>query len=164
MVLQYIPAGHLLRINYWRRAQQISDWYNTASNAFWIVSSIFDPVNTGLRYIASKAGVQMPFAKLQQNIILWFYTAYVHRLGTYLIDLNSGRLKVGATRYRQLLQAKKAAEEVKAGTQPEAPALIRRNRSSGDAHLPWPGESGQVESHQRHSWRATGENSGDADA
>src|SRR5262249_19962714 len=29
----------------------------------------------------------------------------VHRLGTYLIDLNSGRLRVGATRYRELLAA-----------------------------------------------------------
>ncbi len=118
MVQQYVPAGHLMRVNDWKRARQLSDWYNVANNAFWIVSSIFDPVNTGLRFLASRAGVQMPFQKLQQNIILWFYTAYVHRMGTYLIDLNSGRLKVGATRYRQLLQAKKLAEEAKAAGVP----------------------------------------------
>jgi hypothetical protein len=35
---------------------------------------------------------------------LWFYTAYVHRLGTYLIELNSGRLRIGAARYRELMQ------------------------------------------------------------
>src|ERR1700730_8826985 len=49
---------------------------------------------------------------LQQNILLWFYTAFIHRLGTYLIDLNSGRLRVGATRFRQLMdQARKEPGE-----------------------------------------------------
>jgi predicted GTPase len=114
MVLQYVPAGHLMRVNDWRRARQLSDWYNVANNAYWIVSSLFDPINTGLRYVASRTGIQMPFQKLQQNIILWFYTAFVHRLGTYLIDLNSGRLRVGATRYRQMLQEKKLMEEAAA--------------------------------------------------
>jgi predicted GTPase len=37
-------------------------------------------------------------------LLVWFYTAYVHRVGTYLIDLNSGRLRVGARRYRELVQ------------------------------------------------------------
>ena len=46
-----------------------------------------------------------PLQLLQENLLLWFYTAFVHRLGTYLIDLNSGRLRVGAQRYRELLAA-----------------------------------------------------------
>src|SRR5947207_967390 len=46
-----------------------------------------------------------PLQLLQQNLILWFYTAYINRLGTYLIDLNSGRLRVGAERYRAWIKA-----------------------------------------------------------
>ena len=42
---------------------------------------------------------------LQENLLLWFYTAFLQRLGTYLIELNSGRLSVGATRYRRLMEA-----------------------------------------------------------
>ncbi len=38
-------------------------------------------------------------------LLVWFYTAYVHRLGTYLIELNSGRLRIGAVRYRELMQS-----------------------------------------------------------
>src|SRR5581483_7714483 len=46
---------------------------------------------------------------LQQNLLVWFVTAYVHRLGNYLIDLNSGRLRIGARRYRELLGREAAA-------------------------------------------------------
>jgi predicted GTPase len=104
MVARYIPAGHLLTVNNWKTARKAADWYQTATNMYWVVASIFSPLNTGVRYLASKAGMSLPFQKLQANILVWFYTAFVHRLGTYLIDLNSGRLRVGAGRYRQLLE------------------------------------------------------------
>src|SRR5205085_1544045 len=57
-----------------------------------------------------------PFRVLQENLLLWFYTAYVHRLGTYLIELNSGRLRVGATRYRT--QVEKYTAPAAAGADP----------------------------------------------
>jgi uncharacterized protein len=38
-------------------------------------------------------------------LLIWFFTAYIHRLGHYLIELNSGRLRVGAVRYMQLQKA-----------------------------------------------------------
>jgi hypothetical protein len=69
-----------------------------------MVSALVAPVNTAMRYLAAQAGMAQPWKMLQQNLIAWFYTAYVHRLGTYLIDLYSGRLRVGATRYRELVQ------------------------------------------------------------
>jgi hypothetical protein len=61
---------------------------------------------------------------LQNNLLIWFYSAYVHRLGTYLVELNSGRLRVGAKRYRQLTgkdvdagaSDKEAADAIKAIT------------------------------------------------
>jgi predicted GTPase len=41
--------------------------------------------------------------KLQSNVLLWFHTAFIHQFGRYLIELNSGRLRVGAKRYRELM-------------------------------------------------------------
>src|SRR6185369_13426681 len=79
------------------------DYYQTANNIYWLISAVLSPVNTTMRYMASQAGVSRPWAMLQQNLVLWFYTAFLQRLGVYLIDLNSGRLRVGADRYRQLL-------------------------------------------------------------
>jgi predicted GTPase len=104
MVDQYLPAGHLLTVNNWRQAKQVSDWYQAANSVYWLIAGVFNPVGTGVRYLASEAGLSRPLQLLQGNLLIWFYTAYVHRLGTYLIDLNSGRLRVGATRYRQLMQ------------------------------------------------------------
>src|SRR5262249_38576468 len=104
LVDQYLPGGHLLTINNWRRAKQVSDWYRTDNNAYWLISAIFSPINTGVRFTASKLGMSRPFQLLQQNLLTWFYTAYVHRIGTYLIDVNSGRLRVGARRYQELLK------------------------------------------------------------
>jgi predicted GTPase len=102
LVDSYLPGGHLLTVGDWRRARQLTDWYQTASNIYWAATALFSPVETGLRYAASRLGMSMPMQMLQQHLFLWFFTAYVHRLGTYLIDLNSGRLRVGADRFRQL--------------------------------------------------------------
>ncbi len=104
MVDRYVPGGHLLTIDAWRKAKQASDWYQSASNLSWLVYSLFAPVETAARFMASQVGVVGPWQKFQQNILVWFYSAYLHRLGTYLIELNSGRLRVGASRYRQLVE------------------------------------------------------------
>src|SRR5207247_8433981 len=95
LVDHYLPGGHLLTVNNWRQARQAVDWYQTASNIYWLVAAVFAPVQTGLRYAAAQVGLSRPLEMLQQNLLVWFYTAYVHRLGTYLIDLTSGRLRVG---------------------------------------------------------------------
>jgi predicted GTPase len=105
LIDHHLPGGHLLSINDWKRARQAVSWYQTASQAYWIGAALFDPVTTGLRWLASRIGVTTPLQALQNHLYLWFYTAFVHRVGTYLIDLNSGRLRVGARRYRELTRA-----------------------------------------------------------
>ncbi|MFN4260432.1 MAG: GTPase family protein [Gemmataceae bacterium] len=105
LVDQNLPGGHLLTIHDWRRARQMADWYQRASNIYWLVAAVFAPWETGLRYAASRLGMGKSFELLQQNLLAWFYMHLVHRLGTYLIELNSGRLRVGATRYRELMRS-----------------------------------------------------------
>ena len=104
MVDQYLPGGHLLTINNWKQARQAADWYQTASNVYWLASALLSPLNTGLRYAASQLGMSRPLQMLQQNLLLWFYTAFVQRLGTYLIDLNSGRLQKITTETRPYMR------------------------------------------------------------
>lgn len=105
LVDRYLPGGHFLTLNHMRQAQQAARWYSTASNIYWMISAVFSPIDTAARYLVSRFSTSQPWQMLQQNLLVWFYTAYVHRLGTYLIDLNSGRLKIGARRYRELVQA-----------------------------------------------------------
>ncbi len=105
MVDDYLPGGHMLTIQDMRRVKQVADWYPTISNITWLIGGVFSPVNTAVRYLASQAGMSVPWRLLQSNMLVWFFTAYVHRLGGYLIELNSGRLRVGAKRYRELQKA-----------------------------------------------------------
>lgn len=118
MVEKYLPGGHLLTVGDWRRARQVSDWYESATLMYWLVAAIISPVSAGTRFAASKVGISQPLRMLQQNLLLWFYTAYLHRLGTYLIELYSGRLRIGAQRYRELVLKERApatdAEEAQA--------------------------------------------------
>jgi predicted GTPase len=115
MVDQYLPGGHLLTVHDWRRAKKATEWYQSVSNAYWLISALFSPVGTLLRYPVSRFGIGRPMEMLQKNLLLWFYTAFLNRLGTYLIDLNSGRLRVGATRYRTLIEREEAR---RSGTAP----------------------------------------------
>jgi predicted GTPase len=104
LVDQYVPGGHLLTINNLRQARRATEWYQTASKLYWLVAAVFAPLQTGMRYAATQAGMARPWQLLQENLLLWFYTAYVHRVGTYLIEVNSGRLRVGLKRYRELVR------------------------------------------------------------
>jgi small GTP-binding protein len=121
MVDKYLPGGHLLTINAWRRARQATELYQDASHLGWLISSMFTPISTSIRFLATQVGVSTPWQMLQQNILLWFYTAFIHRLGTYLIDLNSGRLRVGAKRFRELMA--QARGEPGEDGQPEVAAV-----------------------------------------
>src|SRR5262249_55586782 len=90
MVDRYVPGGHLLTIDAWKRAKQAADWYQSASALSWLVYGLFAPVEAAARFMASQVGVVGPWQKFQQNILIWFYSAFLHRLGNYLIELNSG--------------------------------------------------------------------------
>ena len=122
LVDQYLPGGHLLTINDMRRFKKVVDWYPTASNITWLISTVFAPLSTAVRYFAVQGGMNRPWQMLQDNLLFWFYTAYVHRLGSYLIDLNSGRLRVGVERFLKLKQLNRPLAEIGAPAQARAPA------------------------------------------
>lgn len=138
---QYLPGGHLLTIDQWRQARQLTGWYQRASKVYWLISAVFAPIETGLRYATSQLGMSRPWQMLQQNLIAWFYTAYVHRLGTYLIDLNSGRLRVGAARYRELVHASPAG-----AAPPAAPPAVPAAEPSDQVRQVTLLSAGQVKS------------------
>lgn len=106
LVDQNVPGSHLLTINDWRwtklAAEKATTWYRQANTVWWLASAVFAPIQTAIRYAAQQATMSRPLQLFQQNLIAWFHLAFVQRLGSYLIELNSGRLKVGARRYREL--------------------------------------------------------------
>ena len=66
------------------------------------VLPFLNPV-TGLTRLGTREWIVKPAWKsMQQNVLRWFYQAYVNRLGMHLIELLSGRLAIGAAQYRRL--------------------------------------------------------------
>ena len=53
-----------------------------------------------------------PWQKFQENLQLWFYIAFINRVGSYLIELYSGRLRRGAARHRELFGKMGLADDV----------------------------------------------------
>jgi predicted GTPase len=103
MVRKYVPGVHLLRMRDVKKANKAYGWYKTGQDVYWAGAAVFDPVGVGLRYVASRAGLGGLMNRIRDNVLLWFHTAYIHQLGRYLIELNSGRLRVGVKRYREIL-------------------------------------------------------------
>lgn len=142
LVDQYLPGGHLLTIRDMRRARRVADWYESASKVYWALSALFSPVTTGVRYAATKIGLSMPLQALQQDFVLWFHAAFLQRLGFYLIELYSGRLRVGTERWRELVRNEGEKKEaittlalmgrVKAGKSSLVNALLGENKAEVD--------------------------------
>ncbi|MGL4420100.1 MAG: GTPase family protein [Gemmataceae bacterium] len=106
-VNQYVPGSHLLTINDVRKARSFVDYGQQAWQLSWLARMIWDPLQGGTQFLAAQAG-NKPLDRIQDNVLLWFYAAYIQEVGRYLIELNSGRLKVGADRYRELTTARNA--------------------------------------------------------
>jgi predicted GTPase len=135
LVQKYVPGSHLLRIRDMKRARKAVGWYKTGMNVYWAGAAIFDPVQTALRYLASKAALGSLLNRIQDNIVLWFHTAFIHNLGRYLIELNSGRLKVGVKRYRELLTQHEAPPADDPNARPEpTPAAVGEAALDTAAH------------------------------
>ena len=120
LVSKYAPGGHLLTIGDLKNATKLAGYYDTGMAAYWGIMAIFDPINTALRYVASQAGSTAPMRLLQNQLTGWFYEAFLTRLGKYLIEVNSGRLRVGARRYRELRAQMQIASQPNGTATPEA--------------------------------------------
>ncbi len=97
-----IPGGDLISLSHWRRAVQVAGYINKANDLYSFVLPFLNPV-TGLTRLGTREWIVKPAWKsMQQNVLRWFYQAYVNRLGVHLIELLSGRLVLGASRYRRL--------------------------------------------------------------
>jgi uncharacterized protein len=124
LVRTSVPGSHLLTVGRFRMLSHAPKWYNFATNAMWAVSAIFNPISIGERYLASRIGVTPFVNELRGNVIAWFYASFVQRTGLHLIELNSGRLQVGADRWRELQdQAKQNAPAADNGASTGRPRL-----------------------------------------
>jgi len=97
-----VPGGDLITLSHWRRAIQMAGYISKANDFYAFVSPFLNPLS-GLTRIGTRELIVKPAWKnMQQNVLRWFFQAYVNRLGVHLIELFSGRLAIGADQYRRL--------------------------------------------------------------
>jgi len=98
---EYIPGSHLLTVDQWRLLGKAPAWFSIAGNFAWAASVLMNPVNFG-RFMISKFTTESATRQLREHALGWFYMVFVRNAGFYLIEMNSGRLRGGAARYRRL--------------------------------------------------------------
>ena len=108
---KYVPGSNLLTLKNFQQARTAMDVYQHGQNAYWMISAMFNPFKTAVQLAANKLGVQSAFAQIQNNVLQWFFLSFLHEVGRYLIELNSGRLRVGAKRYLELMAKHQVPEE-----------------------------------------------------
>ncbi|MEO6809664.1 MAG: GTPase [Isosphaeraceae bacterium] len=97
-----IPGGDLVTYAHWKRAVQATGYLTKANEIYGYLLPLFQPMSGLVRLGAQKLMVQPSWRNVQQNVMRWFYRAFVNRLGHHLIELYSGRLAIGAGAYRRL--------------------------------------------------------------
>src|SRR4029077_15956029 len=110
-----VPGGDLITPAHWKQAVQVAGYLQRANDIYSYLLPIFSPM-TGLVRLGTQQWMVKPaWRNMQQNLLRWFYRAYVNRLGMHLIELYSGRLVIGADQYRRLTRrSARATEKVEA--------------------------------------------------
>lgn len=99
-MLESVPGSQLVTIRQWKWLQHAPKWVRRAQNAAWAVGVLINPANV-LKYLTSEVTVGPISQELQAEFLAAVYLRFTRQLGFYLIEMNSGRLRGGADRYRQ---------------------------------------------------------------
>jgi hypothetical protein len=129
-----IPGGDIVTLAHWRKAMQVANYINKANDLYALVSPFLNPLS-GLTRIGTRELIVKPAWKnMQQNILRWFFQAYVNRLGVHLIELFSGRLAIGVDEYRRLTR-RRPMTAMKADPDEPLTVAVAGARGSGKSRL-----------------------------
>lgn len=107
-MLDSVPGSQLVTIRQWKWLQHAPKWLKRAQNAAWAVGVLMNPANV-LKYLASEVTVGPVSQELQTEFLAAVYLKFIRQLGFYLIEMNSGRLRGGADRYREAFHRTESA-------------------------------------------------------
>lgn len=129
-----IPGGDLISLSHWRKAMQMANYINKANDLYALVSPFLNPLS-GLTRIGTRELIVKPAWKnMQQNVLRWFFQAYVNRMGVHLIELFSGRLAIGADEYRRLTR-RRPMSTIKADADEPLTVAVVGAQGSGKSRL-----------------------------
>lgn len=95
-----VPGGHLVTIEQWKLLGRAPKWAKRASDVGWLASMVINPLNVA-KFFSSKLTLQPIADELRSELLAAVYLRFIRQVGFYLIEMNSGRLRRGAERYRE---------------------------------------------------------------
>ncbi len=99
-----VPGGDMITPSHWKQAVQVAGYLQRANDIYSYLLPILSPVSGLVRLGTQQWMVKPAWRDMQQNLLRWFYRAFVNRLGMHLIELYSNRLAIGAEQYRRLIR------------------------------------------------------------
>ena len=130
-----VPGGDMVTPAHWRKAVQVAGYFQRANDIYSYLLPIFSPV-TGLARLGAQQWMVKPaWRNMQQNLLHWFFRAYVNRLGVHLIELYSGRLAIGAQQYRKLTRKAPRTPQGADGDLPPLRIVVAGARDAGKSRL-----------------------------
>jgi hypothetical protein len=130
-----VPGGDLVTPSHLKRAVQAAGYIQKASDIYSYLLPLFSPVTGLVRLGTQQLMVKPAWRNMQQNLLRWFFRAYINRLGTHLIELYSGRLVIGADRYRRLTRRSARSAQVVDEEMSHLVVAVAGARDSGKSNL-----------------------------
>jgi len=94
-----VPGSRLLTIERWKQLRNAPEWLARLRDLTWVASVVWNPANL-LRLLVGRWAGQQVTGALQTELVATAYLRFLDRVGFYLKELNSGRLRAGAATYR----------------------------------------------------------------
>jgi hypothetical protein len=130
-----VPGGDLITPSHWKKAVQVAGYLQRANDIYSFLLPVFNPVS-GLVRLGTQQLISRPqWKSMQQNLLRWFFRAFVNRLGLHLIELYSGRLSIGAAHYRRLTRRMLHPANSVAGEVPPPRIAVVGARDAGKSRL-----------------------------
>ncbi len=101
-MIREIPGGDIVSLAHWKTAVGAANFVSRANEYYNYLMPLVQPVQGVVRLGAHKLMGQPAWRNMRENVLRWFFRAYVQRLGMHLIEMYSGRLAIGAAGYRRL--------------------------------------------------------------
>ena len=117
---RHVPGGDMVTPAHQRVLRRLAIF--AANDIYSFLLPIFSPVSGLVRLGTQQWMVKPAWRDMQQNLLRWFFRAYVNRLGMHLIELYSGRLAIGADRISPARCRRRGARPTP-GLETEAPPL-----------------------------------------
>ncbi len=130
-----VPGGDMITPSHWKKAVTVAGYIQRANDIYSYLLPIFSPVGGLVRLGTQQWMVKPAWKNMQQNLLRWFFHAYVNRLGVHLIELYSGRLAIGPEQYRRLTRRGAKAPAAFDGDLPPLKIAVAGARDSGKTRL-----------------------------